>query len=72
MLRDGSYKTVRVDPKKTTVEDLWNVMCEKMGLSDDASSCFYIWGKGKKLGLFFHLLSSKSREEYKCITDFNF
>lgn len=33
------------------MEDLWNLLCDKIGLSPEASECFYLYGCGKELEL---------------------
>ncbi|KAH3763254.1 26S proteasome non-ATPase regulatory subunit 8 [Pelomyxa schiedti] len=43
-LVDDTYKTVYVDPDNTTVEDLWAIMSDKLGLSPVDAECFFLWG----------------------------
>lgn len=54
---DGSFKSFKINPKETTVEELWEMVATKLGLSEEHSQYFFIWGIEEDLEL---LLFSES------------
>jgi hypothetical protein len=53
-LVDGTHKTVFVDPDTTSVEDLWRMLCEKLGLPESDWECFFLWGISEDLELLMY------------------
>eukprot|EP01116_Phalansterium_solitarium_P022761 TRINITY_DN7636_c0_g1_i2.p1 TRINITY_DN7636_c0_g1~~TRINITY_DN7636_c0_g1_i2.p1 ORF type:complete len:491 (-),score=86.42 TRINITY_DN7636_c0_g1_i2:41-1462(-) len=41
---DGSFKSVPVIPNETTIEELWDIVGDKLGLTVDVAQNFFIWG----------------------------
>jgi len=51
---DNSYKSILVDPKQTTIEELWEIVCEKIEILPLNRRCFFIWGFGESLRLLLY------------------
>lgn len=60
---DGSHKSVKVDPSKTTVEELWEYVGDKLGLTVELAQNFFIWGVQGDLELL--LFAEMTIEEVK-------
>jgi hypothetical protein len=52
-LIDGSHKSAHVNPRKTTIEELWEIIGDKLGLTIDMGVNFFIWGVEDDLGMSF-------------------
>jgi hypothetical protein len=55
-LIDGSHKSAKVNPYRTTIEELWEIIGDKLGLTIEAGVNFFIWGQEDDLGNKFRLL----------------
>lgn len=59
-LLDGSYKTVRIDPNLNTIEELWEIVSEKLNLTSFSAQVFFLWAKSKDLELLLYTDSTIS------------
>lgn len=67
---DGSFKSIKVDPKKTTIEELWEIVSDKLGLTLGQAEFFFIWGIEEDLELLLFAESTindclKEWDDYK-------
>lgn len=53
-LLDGSYKAIKLNPTQATVEDLWEIVSDKMLLTPQSCPCFFIYGQEGDLELLLY------------------
>jgi len=41
---DGSYKAIKLDPTRTSVEELWEILSDKLMLTPTSCVNFFVWG----------------------------
>jgi len=70
-LMDGSYKAIKIDPSATTVEELWEIVAEKLMLTPFSSQMFFIWGVSGDLELllFTHQKISEVTSDWHIFED---
>lgn len=55
-LIDGSHKSAHVNPYRTTIEELWEIIGDKLGLTIEVGVNFFIWGQEDDLGSKLNLM----------------
>lgn len=55
---DGTWKSVKVNPQTTTVEDLWEIVGDKLGFDLETGLAFFIWGVQDDLELLLYANST--------------
>jgi len=53
-LLDGSYRAIKIDPMNVTVEELWEIVSDKLMLTPTSCQLFFLWGLRGNLELLLY------------------
>lgn len=70
-LMDNSYKAMKIDTTNTTVEELWEIASDKLMLTPQSATLFFIWGirSDLELLLFTHQKIGEVFRDWKMFED---